>query len=99
MYDHIIVGRKVDKCTQDLLIKYKKNERYIMAFLNKNSIIIDQSFIKNCTSETEVKVFKNFVAYLKDDSILVSVAELSTKKPDINDERISISSPLNVNEK
>jgi len=97
-YDHILVGRKVDRCTQDLLIKYKKNESYIMAFLNENGIISDQSFIKNCTSEMEVKVYQNFVAYRKGDSILVYVTESTTTASNIYDERMPISSPLNVND-
>ena len=49
-YDHIIIGCKVDKCTEDLLIKYQKGGRYVMAFLNDNGYIVDQSILKNCSN-------------------------------------------------
>ena len=76
-YYHIIVGSKIDRCTEEILIKYKPNDSYIKAFLNQDGFIIDKSFLRNCTAETEIKVYKNFVAYRKDNTILVA-AELST---------------------
>ncbi len=57
-------------------LKYKKNETYIMAFLNENGLISNQSFIKNCTIETEVKVYKNFVVYRMGHSILLQNHQL-----------------------
>ncbi len=93
-YDHIIVGRKVDRCTEDLLIKYRKNGIYTLAFLNDEGRIIEQSLLKNCSNVTDVKLYKNFVAYRNNDSILVSnIFEMrSTTEPH------PISSPLSVND-
>ena len=58
---------------------------------------MDQSFIKNCTSELEIRSYKNFVVYRKDHSIFVTIPESSTLPSDIN-EKVSISSPLNAND-
>ena len=97
-YDHIIIGSKVDKCTEDLLIKYQKGGKYIMAFLNDNGYIVNQSILKNCSSQTEVKFYNNFVAYCREKTIFISIflsEYRSTTQKSILDLE-PISSPLNV---